>query len=105
MTRPEAMICRVMSRARLNGVAKPMLRAKLPPYGLAAASAGMPITCPEAFTSAPSLLPGLIDALVWIAPGNATAAEPCLTGSVTARPVAEIMHGRSRLRKPAVSWR
>jgi hypothetical protein len=26
----------------------------------------------------------LIDALVWIAPGNAAAAEPCLTGSVTA---------------------
>jgi hypothetical protein len=30
MTRPEAMVCRVMSRARLNGVAKPMLRAGWP---------------------------------------------------------------------------
>jgi hypothetical protein len=27
MTRPEAMICLVMSQARLNGVAKPMPRA------------------------------------------------------------------------------
>jgi hypothetical protein len=56
----------------------------------------MPITCPEALTSAPPLLPGLIGALVWIAPGSAAAvrpwpARPGVAGSVTARSVAEMI--------------
>ena len=56
----------------------------------------MPITCPEALTSAPPLLPGLIGALVWIAPGSVAAvrawpARPGVAGSVTARSVAEMI--------------
>jgi hypothetical protein len=85
-----------MSRARLGGMAKPMPCACAPLCGLAAASVGMPITCPEAFTSAPPLLPGLIGALVWIAPGNVVAGEPEVAGSVTARPVAKMLPPRCR---------
>ena len=72
-------------------MAKPMPWAWAPLSGLAAASVGMPITCPEALTSAPPLLPGLMGALVWIALGKVAAAEPGAAGSVTARPVAEMM--------------
>ena len=72
-------------------MAKPMPWAWVPLCGLAAASVGMPITCPEALTSAPPRLPGLIAAVVWIAPGRVVAAEPWAAGSVTARPVAEMM--------------
>ena len=51
----------------------------------------MPITWAEVLTRAPPLLPGLIGALVWIAPGSVAAAEPCAVGSVTARSVAEMI--------------
>ena len=44
-----------------------------------------------AVTSAPPLLPGLIGALVWIAPGSAAAVVLAAVGSTTARPVAEMM--------------
>ena len=47
------------------------------------------MTWPDALTSAPPLLPGLIGALVWIAPASVAAAEPSAAGSVTARSVAE----------------
>ena len=64
-------------------MAKPVPWAWAPRCGLAAASAGMPITCPEASTSAPQLLPGLIGALAWIDPGNAAADEPCTCAALT----------------------
>ena len=80
-----------MSRARLAGIANPMPWACAPLCGLAAASVGIPITSPEVFTSAPPLLPGLIGALVWMASGSVAAGEPGAAGSVTARPVAEMM--------------
>ena len=85
------MIWVAMSRARLDGMAKPMPWAWPPPCGLPAASVGMPITWPEALTRAPPLLPGLIGALVWIAPGSVAAGEPSVAGSVTARSVAEMI--------------
>jgi hypothetical protein len=46
------------------GIANPIPAAAPPICGSAAASVGMPITCPARFTRAPPLLPGLIAALV-----------------------------------------
>src|SRR5215471_8765386 len=91
VTCPDLMICPAMSRARLEGMAKPMPCAWPPPCALTAASVGMPITWPVAVTSAPPLLPGLIGALVWIASGSAAAVVLAVVGSITARPVAEMM--------------
>ena len=81
-----------MSVTTLLGIANPMPGAAEPPVcGEIAASVGKPITLADRSTSAPTLLPGLIAALVWMAWGRVAPGEPSPAGSVTARPTAETM--------------
>src|SRR3954447_11117694 len=72
-------------------IAKPMPGAAPPLWGSTAASVGMPTTCPWRSTRAPPLLPGLMAADVWMASGNVAPGESAETGSVTVRPVAEMI--------------
>ena len=60
-----------MRRTSLDGIAKPMPEAGVPPYsGFDAPSVGIPMTRPWMSTSAPPELPGLIAALVWMRLGS-----------------------------------
>ncbi len=63
VTLPEAMISSAIFRAEFTGIANPS--PMLPPVSpVDAPAVGIPTRAPEQFTSAPPLLPGLIDASV-----------------------------------------
>src|ERR1039458_4506457 len=90
-----------MSRTVLEGIPKPMPGAGAPVSEVAAASVGTPMTCPDRLTSAPPLLPGLIGALIWIAPGRVAPGDSRVAGSAAARPVAETMPSVTLLVSPS----
>jgi hypothetical protein len=100
-TRPGQTITVAIIRSQLEGIAKPMPGAGAPFSELAAASVGIPMHCPDRLTSAPPLLPGLIGALIWIAPGRVAPGDSGVAGSPTARPVAETMPSVTLLVSPS----
>src|ERR1035437_2713361 len=80
-----ARACCMIGLAMVIGMAKPI------PWAVDAWAVVTPMTCPDASTSGPPLLPGLIAASVWIRPGRPPDADEggLSLGTVMSRPSAE----------------